>query len=60
MKPPYEQEISDLKSRNEALEGRVQALEEEMTTCLSWMRIHAEREAAKVDPTFKGRPGPQA
>jgi hypothetical protein len=46
--------------RIEALEARVQTLEEEMVTCLSWMRIQAEREAEKVDPTFKAKPGPSS
>lgn len=60
MKPSIEQRVTNLETRNKALEDRVLTLEQEMTTCLSWMKIQAEREAEKADPTFKAKPGPTA
>jgi len=53
-------DLKNLQERNEALEGRVLTLEQEMTTCLTWMKMQAEKEAEKVDPTFRGKPTPSA
>jgi hypothetical protein len=52
--------VSDLETRNKALEDRVYTLEQEMATCLTWMKMQAEKEAEKVDPNFKAKPTPSA
>lgn len=45
--------LDDARVRIVSLEERVLELEKEMLTCLKWMRIQAETEAAKTDPNVK-------
>lgn len=46
-------ELLELQNQyNAALESRVGELESQVLRCLQWMRVHAEREAAKVGQQY--------